>query len=257
MGAPSSVDFNASIFVTMNPRAGLRRPLQLPDNLKALFRAVAMSKPDNEMIAEVMMYSEGFETASGSKKLVAVFQLSRQLSRRSSTTTGGCARSRRSCASAGSSSRRRSASWRRALVRELEEQLLIKALRVNTLSKLTHGDTDASTRSSATSSPAPGDGRRVREARGGGGGGARRGEARGPPQPGAQDHAVLRGDDAADGRRHRRPERLRQVDHLARAAEGARQARPAHPHVRDEQVDAARATARPWTWTRASGSTAC
>ena len=39
-----------------------------------------MSKPDNDLIAEVMMYSEGFTTAKAlATKLVAVFQLSRQL----------------------------------------------------------------------------------------------------------------------------------------------------------------------------------
>lgn len=48
------MDLNAGIFVTLNPagkKYGGRS--RLPDNLKALFRPVAMGRPDNELIAEV------------------------------------------------------------------------------------------------------------------------------------------------------------------------------------------------------------
>lgn len=54
LGQSISVDRNAGIFVTLNPAGkGYGGRSKLPDNLKALFRSVAMTVPDNELIAEV------------------------------------------------------------------------------------------------------------------------------------------------------------------------------------------------------------
>ncbi|MES1911448.1 MAG: hypothetical protein MHM6MM_003872 [Cercozoa sp. M6MM] len=74
---------DVGLFVTMNP--GYAGRSELPDNLKSLFRPLAMIKPDKRMIAQVMMFSQGFETAESlAHKVVLLFELCRdQLSAQS------------------------------------------------------------------------------------------------------------------------------------------------------------------------------
>jgi len=146
LGRKINVDPNSGIFITMNPAGkGYGGRQKLPDNLKQLFRPVAMSKPDNELIAEVILFSEGFKDARNlGRKLVAIFNLSKELLtyqqhydwglRALKTILKGCRTllqtSRRNLPEDGK------------IDSATEAKIIVQALRINTMSKLTFSDSE-------------------------------------------------------------------------------------------------------------------
>eukprot|EP00794_Sanderia_malayensis_P010712 gene10712-11859_t len=81
-GREINLVWSCGIFITMNP--GYAGRTELPDNLKSMFRPISMVVPDSALIAEIILFAEGFNnTKVLSKKVhtlycLALQQLSKQ-----------------------------------------------------------------------------------------------------------------------------------------------------------------------------------
>ncbi|XP_023311334.1 dynein heavy chain 2, axonemal [Anoplophora glabripennis] len=76
-GSEINLRLTCGIFITMNP--GYAGRTELPDNLKSMFRPISMMVPDSGIIAENVLFSDGFQnTKSLAKKVFTLYQLAIQ-----------------------------------------------------------------------------------------------------------------------------------------------------------------------------------
>ncbi|NXK72907.1 DYHC2 protein, partial [Amazona guildingii] len=140
LGKKVEVDHNSGIFITLNPAGkGYGGRQKLPDNLKQLFRPVAMTHPDNELIAEVILYSEGFKDAKIlGRKLVSIFNLARELLTPQQHYDWGLRALKTVLRGCGNLLRQLKKSEAKKEINE--SHMVVQALRLNTMSKLTFAD---------------------------------------------------------------------------------------------------------------------
>ncbi len=142
LGKVIDVNKNSGIFVTLNPAGkGYGGRSELPDNLKQLFRSVAMAAPDNALIAEVILYAEGYMHAKTvGTKVVELFTLSRQLLSKQQHYDWGL-RALKTILLISGKLVQMEKKVNSSMDLKVEMELVVKAVRLNTLAKLTNFDT--------------------------------------------------------------------------------------------------------------------
>eukprot|EP00842_Homolaphlyctis_polyrhiza_P004738 jgi/Hompol1/5265/HPOL_004290-RA len=140
LGKTVDLDSNSGIFVTLNPAGkGYGGRQKLPDNLKQLFRSVAMTHPNNELISEVILFSEGFHLGRElGRKVVSIFTLCKQFLTPQQHYDWGLRPLKAVLGLAGNLLHEHKK--RERVDGAGEASVIVKALRVSTLSKLTYGD---------------------------------------------------------------------------------------------------------------------
>eukprot|EP01105_Mastigella_eilhardi_P016134 TRINITY_DN3695_c0_g1_i1.p1 TRINITY_DN3695_c0_g1~~TRINITY_DN3695_c0_g1_i1.p1 ORF type:complete len:4489 (-),score=1285.68 TRINITY_DN3695_c0_g1_i1:87-13553(-) len=130
-GKELNLDFRYGIFVTANPNYAGRT--ELPENLKALFRPVVMVVPDMELIAEVILFSQGFTTARVlAKKICVLYEFSKQQLSKQNHYDWGLRALKSVLTMAGA--------LKRSSHNQPEDTLVIKAVRGMNLPKLVFAD---------------------------------------------------------------------------------------------------------------------
>jgi dynein heavy chain 1 len=124
LGSAVTVNPDVAIFITMNPTYAGRS--NLPGNLKQLFRPFAMTAPDAQLIVQVMLYSQGFQTAEHlSKKIVSLYRLCEEQLSRQSHYDFGLRALKAVLLSAGSSRRTHCAGATRGSQQDFEQEILV------------------------------------------------------------------------------------------------------------------------------------
>lgn len=139
LGKEVKLKADVGIFVTMNP--GYAGRSNLPDNLKQLFRQIAMVKPDKELIAQVMLYSQGFRSAERlSTKIVSLFDLCNDQLSSQSHYDFGLRALKSVLVSAGNLKRQEQVNQPKTELDEWEQQILLRSVCETIVPKLVADD---------------------------------------------------------------------------------------------------------------------